>query len=204
LGRLSGRGRPRKGTYRGRIRIRCFYQTYAGAEIRRLDRRSGCVLREVSPPGAPPLFRRRRPGTRCLRLWKGLVRRSSAGATTCRQPALAKPASFLFGGASPHPGLLIGCQCELETGLHRLASTAYSLCRLYLVERGTCRADREEEVGSGVPAGRRLPPVLGIPLDRPIPHKCHDASSGIVRPGTGCTILVTRITWLAAAVGRCK
>jgi len=130
-------------------------------------------------------------GTRCFRGrgvsgdGKEFAKVGSADAAARSQPAFAEPASLLLGGSSPHSGLLIGGQREVETRLDRLAGMAHPFCHLYLVDRRTCRADGEEQIGFGVLTGSHLPPVLCIPLDRPIPHQCHDASSGIVLSRTG-------------------
>ena len=54
---------------------------------------------------------------------------------------------------------------------------AHPLGRLDLVDGGPGGPDGEEQIGLGAPAGRELPPVTFVPLDRAIPHEGHADSS---------------------------
>jgi len=108
-------------------------------------------------------------------------RSTSRGAATGRQPGLAKLAALLLGGAAPYPRLLVGGESELQTGLQGVARGAHVLGRLDLVDGRTRRPHREEQVGLGMPTCRQLPPVFCVPLDRAVPHECHDALLGTVQ-----------------------
>jgi hypothetical protein len=117
------------------------------------------------------------PTTGCRR---ATSRPGSAGATARGQPGLTKFAALFFRGASPDARLLVGCECELQTGLDRLASEANSFGRVDLLDCRPRSSDREEEIRLSVAASSDFSPVVHIPLNRAVPHEGH----GVPPPGT--------------------
>jgi len=92
-------------------------------------------------------------------------RRASGSASPRCEPGLPKLSSFLFGGTSPDTRLLVGREGELETRLECVTCAAYSFGGFDLIDRRTGGAYRKEQVGLGMSARRKLPPIVGIPLD---------------------------------------
>ncbi len=90
------------------------------------------------------------------------------------QPGFAQGPALLLRGRSPHTGLLVGGQGEVQAGLLDLAAPAHTLCRLDLVDRGPGRADGKEEVGLCAATGGELAPITFVPIDRAVPLQRHD------------------------------
>src|SRR5439155_1761634 len=100
------------------------------------------------------------------RIDEGWYRRRAGGAggplhrETLADDAIAPSrAAFLFGHSAPDAGVLAGAEGPLEARRLHGARSADRTRRFNLGERGTGRADREEQFWIDVAAGRFVPPI---------------------------------------------
>ncbi len=73
---------------------------------------------------------------------------------------------------------------EVEARLLCVAPSADPFGRLDLVDSRAGGADGEEEIGFGAATSGQVSPVTVVPVDRPVPHKGHVASSAPISRGS--------------------
>jgi len=85
--------------------------------------------------------------------------RSDRTTPTLGQPPLAEPTSIVLGEPAPDPGLLIGLEGILETGLLHRASRTDGDGGLDVIDGGPGGSYRKEQRRFGIPARGQIPPV---------------------------------------------
>ena len=94
-------------------------------------------------------------------------------------PGLPEDPALVLGRCAPDPGLLVGLEGKLQTGVLCRALVADLLGGLDHFEGESGASDREEQICVRVAAQCALAPVLGIPVVCSYPGEGHAASNCI-------------------------
>ena len=139
-------------------------------------RNEGGTVVELVIPVDQPTDDLREPLTTGLTAHRQLAYRTARGDQEARRCRASQALRSLRRSSSevppqmPDSWLVARANSRQELGF---ALRAHRLGRVDLLDRRTGAADREEEVGVGVTAGRLIAPVVDVPLDIAAPGEGH-------------------------------